>query len=68
MYNSLSYNTGACRQIRVVDSLSITIQNRGYNLGPEIFKAMEAMGAKEKETSTKVIAKEKEAAMKAVKN
>lgn len=46
--------------------MSIPIQNRGYSHGPEIFKATKVMRAKEKETTVKAIAKEKEGAAKVV--
>lgn len=59
-YNSLCYNLGTCCQIWEANSLSTPIHNKGYNCGPKIFKALEMMRAKEKETTTKTIAKEKE--------
>ena len=65
-YNSLSYNMGAWRHIWTTDTLSNPTHNRGYIRMPEIFKAMEAMRAKEKEATAKAIAKEKEVATKVV--
>ena len=44
--------------------MSTPIQNRGYSRGPEIFQAMEAKRAKEKEAAAKALAKENEAAAK----
>lgn len=64
--NTLSYNSGARRQIWASDSMSAPIQNRGYSRGPEIFKAMEAKRAKEREAAAKALAKENEAAAKAI--
>ena len=57
-YNSMSFNSGARRQIWTSDSMSAPLQSKGYSRGPEIFRAVEAKRAKEKEAAAKAAAKE----------
>lgn len=68
MYKSSSYNSRVPHQIWITNSSSTPIQNKGYNHGLDIFKAVEAMTTKEKEATTRAIANEKEAVVKVVKN
>ena len=52
-YNTTSYNSGARLDILKNDTYSRPVNKLGYSCGPEIFKAIEAIGALQREATVK---------------